>query len=114
MVTPLASGDAVKPNWQAAKLVTDFTTAPDFPGQVGVQVTSGEARSAKSATAWDTQLTSTTAALAAVGNAINTVDKYIGKTVFNTTTSKLVVAVAATAAGVWANAGTGVTEHTPI
>jgi hypothetical protein len=57
---------------------------------------------------------STTAALAAVGNAINTTGKYQGKMVFNSTTNILVVAVGSTAASVWANAGTGVTAHTPV
>lgn len=57
---------------------------------------------------------STTAALAAVGNAINTADKFKGKQVFNETTSILVIAVGPLAADVWANAGTGVTAHTPV
>ena len=57
---------------------------------------------------------STTAALAAVGNAINTTGKYQGKQVFNSTTNIVVVAVGATAASVWANSGTGVTAHTPV
>lgn len=57
---------------------------------------------------------STTAALAAIGNAINTTGKYQGKPVFNSTTNILVCAVGAAAGSVWANAGTGVTAHTPI
>lgn len=56
---------------------------------------------------------STTAALAAIGNAINTTGKFEGKQVFNSTTKILVVAVGPAAADVWANAGTGVTAHTP-
>jgi hypothetical protein len=56
---------------------------------------------------------STTAALAAVGNAINTTGKYAGKQVFNETTGILVVAAGAAAADVWKNAGTGATAHTP-
>ncbi len=56
---------------------------------------------------------STTAALAAIGNAINTTDKFEGKQVFNSTTKILVIAVGPAAADVWANAGTGVTAHTP-
>lgn len=56
---------------------------------------------------------STTAALAAVGNAINTTGKYKGKQVFNETTGILVVAAGALAADVWKNAGTGATAHTP-
>jgi len=58
--------------------------------------------------------TSTTAALAAVGNAINTAGKYAGKQIFNTTTNKLVVATGASAGATWVNAGTGVVEHTPV
>lgn len=60
------------------------------------------------------QATSGTAALAAIGNAINTADKYLGKTVFNTNTAKLLVALGSTAGSVWANAATGATEHTPV
>ena len=56
---------------------------------------------------------STTAALAAVGNAVNTAGKYKGKVVFNETTGVLVVAAGAAAADVWKNAGTGATAHTP-
>jgi hypothetical protein len=56
---------------------------------------------------------STTAALAAIGNAINTTDKFKGKQVFNETTGILVIAADATAGGVWKNAGTGATAHTP-
>lgn len=61
----------------------------------------------------DAYLNSTTAALAAVGNAINTADKYAGKQVFNTTTGVLVQAVDGTAAGVWKNVKTGATAHSP-
>jgi hypothetical protein len=56
---------------------------------------------------------STTAALAAIANAVNTTGKYKGKMVFNETTGILVVAADTTAAAVWKNAGTGVTAHTP-
>lgn len=56
---------------------------------------------------------STTAALAAVGNAINTTGKFAGKQVWNTTTTKPVYAVDGTAAGVWKDA-TGATAHTPV
>lgn len=56
---------------------------------------------------------STTAALAAVGNAINTKGKYAGKQVFNDTTKILVVAAGATAGAAWHNAGTGAAAHTP-
>lgn len=55
----------------------------------------------------------TTTALAAIGNAINTTDKYAGKTVYNTTTKKLVTADGATAGAVWVDA-TGTTAHTPV
>ena len=57
--------------------------------------------------------TSTTAALEAVGNAINTTGKYVGKMVFNTTTTKPVWAVGATAGSVWADHA-GVTSHSPV
>jgi len=57
--------------------------------------------------------TSTTAALAAIGNAINTAGKYAGKMLFNTTTSKPVWAVGSTAGSVWVD-GTGATVHTPV
>jgi hypothetical protein len=56
---------------------------------------------------------STTAALAAVGNAINTTGKFPGKQVLNTTTNKPVWAVDGTAAGLWKDA-TGTTAHTPV
>lgn len=58
-------------------------------------------------------VTSTTAALEAVGNAINTTNKYAGKRAFNTTTGKPVYATGAAAADVWVDA-TGATAHTPI
>ena len=57
-------------------------------------------------------VTSTTAALASVGGAINTAGKFVGKQVWNTTTSQPVWAVSAAAGGVWADAQ-GVTKHTP-
>ena len=57
---------------------------------------------------------STTAALAAIGNAINTTGKYKGKMVFNETTGIVVVAADANANSVWKNAGTGATAHTPV
>lgn len=56
---------------------------------------------------------STTAALAAIGNAINTTNKFAGKAVINTTTGAIVTAAAATAAGVW-QALDGTTAHTPV
>lgn len=56
---------------------------------------------------------STTAALAAIANAVNTVGKYQGKRVWNSTTSKPVYANAGTAAGTWLDA-TGTLAHTPV
>ena len=62
----------------------------------------------------DASITSTTAALAAVANAINTsARKEAGFMVFNTTTNKPVWAVGNTDASVWVDA-TGATAHTPI
>lgn len=58
-------------------------------------------------------LNSTTAALVAVGNAINTANKYAGKSVFNTTTGVLVQAAGSAAGDVWKNVKTGATAHTP-
>lgn len=55
---------------------------------------------------------STTAALAAVANAINTTGKFAGKQVLNQTTNKPVWAVDGTAAGLWKDA-TGTTAHSP-
>ena len=56
---------------------------------------------------------STTAALAAVGNAINTTNKFAGKVVINTTAGTIVTADTAAADGVWL-ALDGTTAHTPI
>lgn len=55
---------------------------------------------------------STTTALEAIGNAINTTGKFTGKVVINTTTGLIVTAHAATAADVW-DALDGTTAHTP-
>ncbi|MDP2619914.1 MAG: hypothetical protein Q8P46_07010 [Hyphomicrobiales bacterium] len=55
---------------------------------------------------------STTAALAAIGNAINTANKFSGKVVINTTTAAIVTANGATAGAVWL-ALDGTTAHTP-
>ncbi len=55
---------------------------------------------------------STTAALEAVANAINTANKYAGKAVINTTTGAIVTAASAAAGGVW-QALDGTTAHTP-
>lgn len=56
---------------------------------------------------------STTAALAAIGDAVNTTGKFKGKQVFNETTGILVIAAGPAAADVWKNAGTGAAAHTP-
>lgn len=56
---------------------------------------------------------STTAALAAIGNAINTTNKFANKAVINTTTGAIVTAADATAGGVW-QALDGTTAHTPV
>lgn len=60
------------------------------------------------------QTTSSTAALAAAGNAVNTTGKFTGKLLFNTDTGILVAAAGASAASVWKNVGTGATAHTPV
>lgn len=57
--------------------------------------------------------TATTASLASLADTVNTTDKFAGKTVFNTTTGKLVTAVGATAASAW-NDQTGTLAHTPV
>lgn len=56
--------------------------------------------------------TSTTTNLTDIAHAINTANKVAGKTVYNTTTKKLVTADGATAGAVWVDA-TGSTAHTP-
>jgi hypothetical protein len=56
---------------------------------------------------------STTAALAAVGNAINTTGKFSGKAVINTTTGAIVTANGALAASTWL-ALDGTTAHSPV
>ncbi len=56
---------------------------------------------------------STTAALAAIGNAINTTNKFAGKVVINTTSGAIVTANGATAAATWL-ALDGTTAHTPV
>jgi hypothetical protein len=58
-------------------------------------------------------ITSTTAKLAAIGDAVNTVDKHAGKMVFNTTTGLPVWAVGPAAGDLWKTAA-GATAHTPI
>lgn len=56
---------------------------------------------------------STTAALAAIGNAVNTSGKYAGKHYFNTTTNKPVWATGSSAGSTWVDA-TGTVAHTPV
>lgn len=51
--------------------------------------------------------------LRAIGNAINTTNKYAGKQVFDTTNNKPVWAVGSTAGSVWVD-GAGTTVHTPV
>lgn len=55
---------------------------------------------------------STTSALAAIGNAVNTSGKYAGKHYFNTTTNKPVWATGSSAGSTWVDA-TGTVAHTP-
>ena len=57
--------------------------------------------------------TATTARLAAVGDSINTVGKYVGKMVFNTDTGIPVWADSAAANGTWSGAD-GAVDHTPV
>ncbi len=56
---------------------------------------------------------STTVALEAIGNAINTTGKFSGKVVINTTAGTIVTANGATAGAVWL-ALDGTTAHTPV
>lgn len=58
-------------------------------------------------------VTATTAELAAIGDAINTTDKVVGKMVWNTTLGQPVWADGATAGDTW-SLSTGVVAHTPI
>lgn len=57
-------------------------------------------------------LATTTTALNAIGNAVNTTGKYEGKVLFNTTTSKLVVATGGAAGDTWKSCD-AVTTYTP-
>jgi len=57
--------------------------------------------------------TATTAELDAIGNAINTTRKYVGKMVFNTTSGLVVVADTAGAGGTWSSVSDGLVDHTP-
>jgi hypothetical protein len=55
----------------------------------------------------------TTAQLAAIGDEINTLDKRVGKMVFDSTKGQPVWADAATAGGTW-SLSTGVVASTPV
>jgi uncharacterized protein (UPF0333 family) len=55
----------------------------------------------------------TSTALNAIANAINTANKAAGKTVYNSTVTKLVTAVGSTAGSVWVD-GAGTTINTPV
>ena len=55
----------------------------------------------------------TTAQLADIDDAINTVDKRQGRQVFNSTTGLVVVADASGAAGTWSAVSDGLVDHTP-
>ena len=57
--------------------------------------------------------TSTSAALGAIGNAINTAGKVANKVVYNTTTKTMYVAQGSTAGATWIDAGDGTTTITP-
>ncbi len=58
-------------------------------------------------------VSSTTTNLANINHTVNTFGKYAGKMLWNTTTSKPVWSVGATAGSVWVDA-TGSTAHTPV
>jgi hypothetical protein len=58
-------------------------------------------------------VSATSAALAAIANAVNTANKVAGKRVWNTTTLKPVYATGSTAGAVW-NDAVGVLAHTPV
>jgi hypothetical protein len=55
---------------------------------------------------------STTTALADIADDINTVGKFVGKQIWNSTTTQPVWAVSAAAGGLWVDAQ-GTTKHTP-
>lgn len=59
------------------------------------------------------QKTATTAQLASLTSVVNTVDKHVGKMVFNTTTSLPVWAVGAAENSLWLTHA-GATAHTPV
>jgi hypothetical protein len=60
-----------------------------------------------------TSTTSTSAALGAIGNAVNTANKALGTTLYNTTTKTFYVAQGALAASTWIDSSDGTTTITP-
>lgn len=60
-----------------------------------------------------TSTTSTSAALGAIGNAVNTANKALGTTLYNTTTKTFYVAQGALAASAWIDSSDGTTTITP-
>lgn len=56
----------------------------------------------------------TSAELNSITNPVNTQGKYTGKTVFNTTTVRLVTAIGALPEDAWVNASTGSVAHIPF
>ena len=55
----------------------------------------------------------TSTELNAIANAVNTANKAAGKTVYNSTVTKLVTAVGSTAGSIWVD-GAGTTINTPV
>ena len=58
--------------------------------------------------------TATTAQLASLSADINTIDKVVGKMVFNTTSGLVVVADAGLVASTWSAVSDGLVDHTPV
>jgi hypothetical protein len=56
----------------------------------------------------------TAANFAAIGNAVNTANKFAGKIMRDSTNNKLVMAAGSTAAAVWSNIADGTTVYTPV
>lgn len=98
----------------ATKTIAQLPAASSFAATSIVEVTTDPGGTPVSQKATGTQIQafvlatnpvvlSTTAALGAVANAINTTGKYAGKLVADSSTQELMIAVDATAGGVWAN-----------
>lgn len=88
-------------------------------GVVTTTATLGAATSVTSITATRligavTSTTTTSAALLAIGNAVNTSNKALGTTLYNTTTKTFYVAQGATAGSTWIDASDGTTTITPV